>query len=57
MARLTREGGWDVGDSGVDGGWLWISNCYGSRSEGQNWGRFVDRTAVGRSLAYGGQEG
>jgi hypothetical protein len=46
-----------VGDSGVDGGWLWISNCYGSRSEGQNWGRFVDRTAVGRSLAYGGQEG
>jgi hypothetical protein len=26
----NREGGWDVDDSGVDGGWLWIPNCYGS---------------------------
>jgi hypothetical protein len=37
--RRTREGGWDVGDSGVDGGWLWIPNVM-----------VLDRSAVGTCL-------
>jgi hypothetical protein len=38
MARRTREGGWGVGNIGVDGGWLSIPNCYDSGFEGQGWG-------------------
>jgi hypothetical protein len=37
---------WDVGDSGVDDGWLWIPNVMVLHLES----RFGDRLSVGKSM-------
>jgi hypothetical protein len=43
--RIGREK-WDVGDSGVDDGWLWIPNVMVLHLES----RFGDRPSVGKSM-------